>query len=316
MNLRKANLENARRNCCGFTLLEVLLAMSLSMMLLAALYTAIQLHLKFAQRGPEQVRRMQLARAIVARIARDVRAIVPYSAPPDQSSSSTTADSAATGATTSTTTSTGSATTGGTGSTTATTETDASLTSDQTIFGVLGGTDWLQFYIGESLPNLDDTELAMSSGSVAQVSNIQRITYALTVLNTQQDAQGRIQRLALVRSQVAAVGAERLDSGGDDADFRATTEYLCDNLAMVQFQYWDDYSGTWLDSWGVDIPIAPPRAIKVFISLLTPDEYLESELGLAGSQSTWQPNYQLIIPVPAWSPDVETGSMGSETTGG
>jgi type II secretory pathway component PulJ len=302
----------ARRT--AFTLLEVLLSISLSLVLLAALYTALKLHLTFAQRGPEQVRDSQRARAIVERIARDVRAVIP---PAAQVQSTTTSSSASgstgtsSGSTTNSaagqtpTTGTTNSTSGATGGTSSTDGTTAATDPYVAAYGVLGGTDWLQLYIANYLPNLDDAELAASTGAVAQISNVVRVTYALTVLTTAADSKGRTQRLALFRSEVASVGAERLDSVSDDSDMRATTTYLADDMAYIQFQYWDDLTGTWLDSWGVDAPIAPPRAIKVLISLQKPDEYLESQLGMGGG-STWEPNFQLVIPIATWSPDSES----------
>lgn len=291
----------------AFTLLEVLLAISLSLVLLAALYSALKMHLTFAQRGPEQVRKTQMARAIVERIARDVRAVIPPAAQTESPASAygaSTGSSAGStaGSTSSSTSTTNSTADGMTGSTTGS-STAPVTDAYSTACGVLGGSDWLQLYIANYLPNLDDVELAASSGAVAQTSNVVRVTYALTLLTTQPDSKGRTQRLALARSEVASIAAERLDTAGDDSDMRATTAYLCDDLSVIQFQYWDDLTGMWLDSWGVDTPIAPPRAIKVFISLLQPDEYVESQLGLGGGLSTWEPNFQLVIPIATWDPD-------------
>jgi prepilin-type N-terminal cleavage/methylation domain-containing protein len=297
----------------AFTLLEVLLAISLSLVLLTALYSALKLHLTFAQRGPEQVRNSQRARAIVERIARDVRSVIP---PAAKTQATTTSTTTSTGSTTSATTGSTTPTTGSTSPTSSESDTTGSTSTETdpylATYGVLGGTDWLQLYIANYLPNLDDVELAAYTGSIAQSSNVVRVTYALTVLTTAADSRGRTQRLALVRSEVASVAAERLDSASDDSDIRATTTYLADDLAMVQFQYWDDLTGTWLDSWGVDTPIAPPRAIKVFISLQKPEEYLDSSLGLGGGLSTWEPNFQLVIPIATWDPDAE--SSGSSET--
>jgi hypothetical protein len=176
---------------------------------------------------------------------------------------------------------------------------------------VLGGTDWLQLYVGRGSSNLDDMEQASWNGSVAQTSDVVRVAYALTLLTTRQDSKGRTQRLALTRSEVASIGAERLDTSADETDVQATTSYLGDDIAHIQFQYWDDYSAQWLDSWGVDVPIAAPRAIKVLVSLQDPDEYLETQLGLSGGQSTWEPSFQVVIPIATWVPDSDSSSLSS-----
>jgi type II secretory pathway component PulJ len=296
----------------AFTLLEIILAMSLSVLLLAALYTVLKLHLSYAQKAPHQVQKTLQARAIVDRIARDVRALVPPATAPESSGSSS---SAAAGST-SNAASSGSAgaSTSGSSNTETAADSGSSASPDayRAAYGLLGGTDWLQLYIGENYASLDDSELTASSGSVAQTSNILRVSYVLTVLSTRQDAKGRTQRLALTRSEVASIGAERMDYSSDDSDIRATTTYLSDDLAQVQFQYWDDTTMTWLDSWGVDVPIAPPRAIKVLVSLQDPDEYAQMQLGLSGTQSTWEPTFQLVIPVPTWVPESESGAGSAD----
>jgi type II secretory pathway pseudopilin PulG len=312
----------------GFTLLEVILAMGLSIVLLSALYAVLKLHLTYAQKAPAQVEKTLQARAIVDIIARDIRAVVPRNVVPKSSSSpSTTSTPSST--TTGATGSTGAGGTNGAGtttpssstpssstpssstpSTTSTPDTSSSSTPDAytEAYGVIGGTDWLQLYVADAYSGLDDSEVAALSGSVAQSSNVVRVSYALTVLSTRQDSKGRTQRLALTRSEVAAVGAERLDSSSDDSDIRATTTYLSDDIAQVQFQYWDDTTYSWVDSWGVDTPIAPPRAIKILVSLQDPDEYLETQLGLSGGQSTWEPMFQLVVPITTWSPEDSSSS--------
>jgi prepilin-type N-terminal cleavage/methylation domain-containing protein len=292
----------------GFTLLEVILAMSLSIILLSALYAVLKLHLTYAQKAPQQVRRTLEARAIVDRIARDIRAVLPPSTMPQSSSGSRNAGSAASsGATSAVGDSASSSMAESTSGSTSLGTSDAYKAAH----GVLGGTDWLQLYLASSSPNLDDLEMAASSGSVAQVSNIVRVSYMLTVLTTRQDAKGRTQRLALTRSEVASVGAERLDSSADDGDVRATTTYLGDDLAYVQFQYWDDFTASWLDNWGIDTPIAPPRAIRILVSLQDPDEYVATQLGVSGAQSTWEPTFQLVVPIATWVPESESDAASS-----
>src|SRR5262245_22495134 len=112
---RRAARQSAIRNpqsAVGraFTLLEVILAMSLSIVLLAALYTVLKLHLTYAQKAPQLVERSLKARAIVDRIGRDIRAVVAPSPAPQGSSGSS-----ATGSRTSSGTGASSTGTSGTG---------------------------------------------------------------------------------------------------------------------------------------------------------------------------------------------------------
>ncbi len=62
----------------GFTLLEVLLAMGLVSAVLLVVSMAIDVHLRLLDSGRTQVEEAQLARALLRRIADDLRSAVPY----------------------------------------------------------------------------------------------------------------------------------------------------------------------------------------------------------------------------------------------
>ncbi len=62
----------------AFTLLEVILALALSVLLIAAVGTAIHVHLRLLNSGRTRVEEAQLARALLGQIANDLRGAVPY----------------------------------------------------------------------------------------------------------------------------------------------------------------------------------------------------------------------------------------------
>jgi hypothetical protein len=248
-----------------------------------------------------------MARALLERIARDVRAAIPQP-PPVESSTSSTASSTGAAAT---------GTAAGSASTSSTTNAPDAADPYAGAFGILGGTDWIEIYVAQPRPDLDDAESLSLSGSVAQASNVVRVSYTLTSIPTQPDPKGQTIRYAISRTAVPAIAAEQFDASSDEADFRAASDILCDDAGHLEFQYWDDTTGAWIDSWGTATPLAPPRAVKVIISLLRPEEYLNEQMGLSGGQSTWLPNYQLVIPVPTWEPEEATeAGTGNRTTGG
>ncbi|NQU26577.1 MAG: prepilin-type N-terminal cleavage/methylation domain-containing protein [Candidatus Nealsonbacteria bacterium] len=76
----KSEIRNLKSR--GFTLLEVILATSLAAVVLMTIGSAINIHLKFLDVGRTQVEEAQLARAVLRRIADDLRGAVQY-APPD-----------------------------------------------------------------------------------------------------------------------------------------------------------------------------------------------------------------------------------------
>src|SRR5437016_5936871 len=69
----RLSLLAPRRPRRGFTLLEVLVAISLSLLLIAALYSGLNLYWRYSTVGHDDVERALLARALLRRIALDVR---------------------------------------------------------------------------------------------------------------------------------------------------------------------------------------------------------------------------------------------------
>jgi len=67
-----------RRPTCGFTLLEVVLALSLASLLLVVVGASVDFHLRLLDAGRTEVEEAQLARALLQRIADDLRSAVPY----------------------------------------------------------------------------------------------------------------------------------------------------------------------------------------------------------------------------------------------
>src|SRR5262249_49554552 len=110
----------------GFTLLEVLLALGISVLLMGALYVSMDVQIRYAQAGRERVSDSALARALLNRPAADVSASLPpirATAGATSSSTSSTSSSSSSSSTTGTssTSTTGSSSTATTGDTSAST---------------------------------------------------------------------------------------------------------------------------------------------------------------------------------------------------
>lgn len=116
--------ERTRRRSLrpGYTLLEVFLVLIITGVLLAAIGSALHIHLRVAEVGRTEVEQAQLARALLRRIADDLRGAVPHIEPvastagatSDSIASAVASASSALGGTGSTGGATGSSTGGGT----------------------------------------------------------------------------------------------------------------------------------------------------------------------------------------------------------
>lgn len=60
----------------GFTLLEIVLALGLTVLLMAAVYSALDMHWRYSAAGHDEFEKTQLARALLQKMSRDVRSIV------------------------------------------------------------------------------------------------------------------------------------------------------------------------------------------------------------------------------------------------
>jgi type II secretory pathway component PulJ len=65
-----------RSRANGHTLIEILLALGLSLVILTAVYAALDQHWRYAEAGQQQTERMQVTRALFERISLDLRSAV------------------------------------------------------------------------------------------------------------------------------------------------------------------------------------------------------------------------------------------------
>ena len=65
-----------RHRGAGHTLIEILLALGLSLVILAAAYAALDQHWRYADAGQRQTQRMQVTRALFERMSLDLRSVV------------------------------------------------------------------------------------------------------------------------------------------------------------------------------------------------------------------------------------------------
>ena len=228
----------------GFTLLEVLLASALAVVLMAALYVALEVQLRLANTGREAVEQATLVRAIVQRLNNDLTGgLCPTTPPADTSggAASTTTDASAAA-------------------------TPAATTSDTIAFGsgVIGESDRLTLYVSRVAGagrNMDE------SGETSLPSDIRRVMYWLT-------------DYGMARQEIPWVTSERLQTSTDPdfEDGKSEKDFvIADEVTKLQFEYWD--GSAWASSWDGKAlaadgktPRGPPAAIRVRFTLRLPGD--------------------------------------------
>jgi prepilin-type N-terminal cleavage/methylation domain-containing protein len=254
----------------GFTLLEVLLATMIGVFILAGLYVAVGLHLRHAQIARDLVEQSTLVRAVLDRMARDVRqtlgpippaALATPSSTPGAGAGGSTAGTGTAGGTAAATSTTGSTTTAS-GTSSATSNTTASV-----------GTGGFLFNVGVQG---DNGRLALCTSQVPRVAgpadpsgppvnaDVRRITYWLMG--------GGDKPLGLARQEIALVTSD--DATSDPPDDPALV--IAGEVVDLKFQYYD--GSAWQDSWdgtaaGPDgqTPMGPPLAVAISLTVRTPD---------------------------------------------
>lgn len=252
----------------GFTLIELLLALSLATVLLAALFTAMQVHVRMFHGGQHDVASAQVGRAVLRRVAEDLRSTM-GSAPQPASASPTSA-------TPSTTTSTSAPATGPT--------------------RLRGTSRWLQVEVDQTLavPLAPVDELAETEPETAAIAGLNLVTYfvretqATATTSTMEPVEAGLVRRelsCLYRDQLAAeerrpgqaaapsaLDADepptlgRMQQASPLAEEEASPEVLMSpEVQLIEFRYFD--GSTWQESWDSGAAGRLPRAVAIAIAL-------------------------------------------------
>ena len=258
----------------AYTLLEIIVATAICVILVAALFAAMDLFTRHMQAARDVSEQSGLARALFDRITSDVMHSLTPVAPVFYSSSST-----------SPTSSTG---TGSGSSLPASSSSSSSATTDSTfqfVFGLKGEKSQLTLFSG-GLPPAPDPERREVGG------DLRFITYWI--------AQSNQQPLGLARLEFRRATSDQAGQLPAPGSAEEAACVIAEELKGLEFRYLDK-SG-WNASWdGTDTgsdwltPIGPPRAIEIRLFMVDPNQ---------GSQANEQPGlrvYRHVVAVPAAS---------------
>jgi prepilin-type N-terminal cleavage/methylation domain-containing protein len=278
----------------GFTLLEVIIALSLSVLLLTAVYGAIRMQYRVSQSGREQMEQAQLARAILRMIESDVRSVVWQVQKPPQSgegggsavddepgsggSAGTSSSSGSTsGSTFGTLSSSGTSSSTGTGSSAGASQI---LSSDSASAGggsgVFGDAQNLVLHINRPAREMvyatspDEEAGAFGRSDMATVSYFIADGSAggLSAAVASQDGGGSSVLGGVVG--LARMEEDRLSTmlAGSTTGANAvpgTAKVIAPEVVAIEFAYWDGLE--WLESWDSSVSGTLPSAIGITVSI-------------------------------------------------
>jgi prepilin-type N-terminal cleavage/methylation domain-containing protein len=255
----------------GFTLLEMILATFVSVLLMGALYVAVDMQLRHEQLGRDAIERDTLARALFSRMTNEIKACVtpagPVPPPPKAASTPTTASSSTPSTTTPNTgSSAGTPTTTSNSASSTPTSTASSSTSTalrdtiQFTLGVQGTENTLTLYVSRLPRELDDPR-------APTVSDLRLISYWLATDGTKP--------VGLARREFKRVTSEEANGSAPASMPDETPHIIADEVVSLQFRYFDGVS--WYDTWdgtatGFDglTPLGPPLLIEIVMGMVVP----------------------------------------------
>jgi len=327
--------HNHRR---GFTLFEVVLAVAISAVLVGLLTMSVHIYLQTVSTGRNQVEQTQLARAILGRMADDLRAAFRFA---EQDVSSVEALASATADFDPSSLDSGGG--GGTG-TTGTAGTAGAATSiggDDTTSddlastalvpptpGVYGTQYELQVDIAR-IPRFDELDALMLQDTVAPsyASDLRTVTYYLqkgtevegSPVAATRLSQDTLTTAGLMRRELDRVTSTYAFEFGNTQILQDKATVLAPEVTWVEFRYFD---GTeyWLD-WDSSLRGAPPMAVEINIWLrqefLTEEEQQRQRVAYtADGPGPFDQHYHLLVRLPSGEPTSATdaASMGGTTS--
>lgn len=322
----------------GFTLLEVLLSLGLSIVVVTVIGYAIFFHMRVLDSQRARVEQALVARGMLNLIAGDVRAAVQYkpvdvsqleallasvdletllaSAAGEEMLNSALSDSGVDPATILGDESAG----------------DTSESADVPIEGeegprpgLYGSATELQIDISR-MPRRDQYLYGLQTTANDYPSDLRSVSYRLVPTETLdpnlvkgvrlQDPNASLGTqtgtgLSLVRSTISQAVRRYEQSTGNGADIFGETEVLADEVASLQFRYFDGSQGVWVEEWDTDEMESLPTAVEITI------EFQFSGTGLQDSTARLDQAvtdaYRLVVHLPLAEPPEEEES--EETTG-
>jgi prepilin-type N-terminal cleavage/methylation domain-containing protein len=287
----------------AFTLFEVLVALALSTLLIAAAYAALELYWRLRTAGEDDVEQAQVARAVMQRIEADLLATI------FQSTSA--------GDTTTTVTSSSSESSSSEEDTTLVEVIDPADTNDGGNSGLIG--DSTSVVLSVSLPRSHATYAAVSEGPIGlPTSDLKSVTYLLAGSGMSALAQAVADRFPdSYTGSSAVVGLARIegdrlllsqaDAVADVDTIASEAQMLAREIKLLQFEYTDGLQ--WYTSWDSKSYGSLPRAVRVTLSF--------QDLQTAASSAEVQPAkmYQLVVVLPPSDPISGGASSDYESEG-
>jgi prepilin-type N-terminal cleavage/methylation domain-containing protein len=243
----------------GFTLVEVLLALALAVVLMGAVFTAIEIYRKLTTSGRDDVERSQVVRAIHRKFAVDIRSVV-FTPPTEEEAAGEEGQAADDAA-----------------AEEAATQIEVIDPADAitgTARGVVGDVDSLVLHI--SKPPRGMAYTSTEGGGARSITGYNSDLLSITYLWASPDGPTALSKAVAAvtgKSGLARLQGDRLamdtaDLAGNVDELAKTAVILAEEVVGVSFEYLDGtQGGAPLTAWDTKAQGKLPRAIRVTLQL-------------------------------------------------
>jgi len=287
----------------GFTMLEVILAIGLTSLLLAAIYSALDLYWKYTTIGQQQVERAQIARAVFQKFSQDLHSVTYMQKAAEEEEEEAPSDS----------------------SETESEEVVIEVTNPDDAYttgniGVFGDAQSLVLHI--SRPGRQPLFVSSNGGSSAMQSDLLSVSYFLAIAGAEglQGAVGDQYRSTATTGQstqgLARLEGDRLamsmaDGSADIQALAQQSQLLAAEISSLQFQYFD--GSDWLEVWDSIEYGTVPQAIKVTIGFQ--NENIEGLEKVANEKiNGFENKFSMVIALPLALPSTLQTTTQDTTT--
>jgi type II secretory pathway pseudopilin PulG len=262
-----------RRAGAGFTLLEVLTALGLSVLLATAIYGAIAIYLRVSAGDQGELERSRLVRALLRQMTLDLQSVVFRAEEETETSAEISGESSATAAS-------GSGASGSSNSTSGETQTieiaSVADTVQSTSLGLIGDGEKLTVHVSRPARGMNYQPVLSAGGANVRTSDLQSITYFLAnpsagglegavgqrATSGQPTASGPQGLARLVGDRMAI---EYADIERDVETLAQAAEIIAPEVVSLQFRYFDGL--TWLAEWDSVSAQRLPNAVEITLGL-------------------------------------------------
>lgn len=247
----------------GYTLLEVVLALALSVVLLGGVSMAIHGHMLLLREQQAEIERGQLARQALFMISKDIRAAIQYK-PIESSALDELID---------TLESASDAVAELTGEEVVEEEEPAESLYAPTRPGLYGSATELKVDISR-LPRKDQYNIVtFSDGTQSDIpSDVKTVSYFVrNDSNFEEDLSSTNvnidETMGLVRRSIDRAVSRYADDYGSSLQLEDYEEVLAREISQIEFRYWDQEAETWVTEWDSDEMLGLPKAVEISIAV-------------------------------------------------